>query len=429
MRVLKRALIPVLASLAMLGGALVGAASVEAQSVSSAAPAAKPSKPVKKAAAAQASISAEGADAATSTTGKSAQGKGGASPAGGQSIAVLINDEPITGYEIEQRAAFIALQSGQGGADLKAKAEARWKQIIKDPSTNERFKELLKKNNVRSQEEARALQTKFVKELQQNMLEQLRREARVGAVAGSRTKAQTELIDERLKLQAAKSLNISVDEPEVERILTGMAERNKLTLDQFGTHMKSLGVDINTIRGKFKAEMVWREVIRRRFGFQVSITERDVDRFVANAPKSDDEVELQVSRITLPLPAKADQQVIGRRIGEANTLAGSFSGCPSMSSMAVSLAGARFEDLGTRKPSTIPEPTRSLLLNATEGELLPPSVSGGGVELWALCSRKVLKADKAQRENAENELRQKEFEVLAQKLLKDLRQDAAIEYR
>ena len=33
------------------------------------------------------------------------------------------------------------------------------------------------------------------------------------------------------------------------------------------------------------------------------------------------------------------------------------------------------------------------------------------------------------RESAQNELRQKEFEVLAQKALKDLRQDAAIEIR
>ena len=53
----------------------------------------------------------------------------------------------------------------------------------------------------------------------------------------------------------------------------------------------------------------------------------------------------------------------------------------------------------------------------------------GGVELWALCGRKAPSGETSVRESAQNELRQKEFEVLAQKHLKDLRQDASIEIR
>ena len=79
--------------------------------------------------------------------------------------------------------------------------------------------------------------------------------------------------------------------------------------------------------------------------------------------------------------------------------------------MAAAATGARFEDMGSRKPSTIPEPTRTLLLNATEGSLLPSSIGDAGIELWALCGRKA--GDDATRETAQNELRQKEFDVLA----------------
>ena len=61
--------------------------------------------------------------------------------------------------------------------------------------------------------------------------------------------------------------------------------------------------------------------------------------------------------------------------------------------------------------------------------MLPPTVSAVGIELWAVCGRKVVTANDQKRESAENELRQKEFELLAKKHLKDLRQDAAIEYR
>lgn len=345
---------------------------------------------------------------------------------GGQSIAVLVNDEPITAYEIEQRAAFLALQGGGGGEDMKAKAEARWKSIVQDPNTNKRFQDLLRKNNVTTQEEARALQTKFVKDLQANMMAQLKREARSSALAGSKGKAREELIEEKLKLQEAKRLNAVADEQEITRVLSGIAERNKMTLEQFGQHMKGMGVDINTMKARFRAEMSWREVVRRRFGHLVAITERDVDAFVANTGMAvPSDLELQVQRITLPLPGAVDQAVIAQRIAEADTLARQYSGCASLPALAAS-AGAKHEDLGARKPSTIPEPTRSLLLNARDGDLLPASVSQSGVELWALCGRK---AETSMRENAQAELRQKEFEVLAQKHLKDLRQDAAIEIR
>src|SRR5438046_1500515 len=97
-------------------------------------------------------------------------------PKGGQAIAVLVNDEPITAYEIEQRAAFLANSEGGSAAELKAKAEARCAQITKDPKINERFQQLLREKNVRSREEAQALQAEFVKNLQHEMIEQLKRE-------------------------------------------------------------------------------------------------------------------------------------------------------------------------------------------------------------------------------------------------------------
>lgn len=348
-------------------------------------------------------------------------------PKNGQGIAVLVNDEPITGYEIEQRAAFLALQGGPNPSSMKAKAEARWKSIVKDPNTNKRFQAFLRKNNVQTQEEARALQEKFVKQLQQNMMAQIRREARSAALAGARDKAQEELIEEKLKLQEAKKQNVVAEESEVDRIVGGIAERNNMTLEQFGEHMKKMGVDINTMKARFRAEISWREVIRRRFGHMVAITDRDVDRLVANASTGDADMELQVRRITLPFTSAVDQSVIARRIAEADALATRFTNCDSMPALAATATGAKYEDLGSRKSSTIPEPTRTLLMNATEGDLLPSSVGESGIELWALCGRKA--ADAATRETAQNELRQREFNVLAQRHLKDLQQDAAIEIR
>ena len=46
-----------------------------------------------------------------------------------------------------------------------------------------------------------------------------------------------------------------------------------------------------------------------------------------------------------------------------------------------------------------------------------------------MCGRRAVKGDDKQRENAMDELQQKEFEIVAKRHLRDLRQDAHIEYR
>ncbi len=383
---------------------------------------AKP-KPAKAAPAVKNSAAASGKTAAAGSTGAGSKPKGG-----NQSIVALINDEPITVYEVEQRAAFIALSSGAGG-DMKAKAEARWKQIIKDPATSTKFQELLKAKNVQTKEEAQALQTTFVKGLQSNMVEQLRRETRTGAVAGSRAKAQDELIDEKIKLQEAKKLSALASDEDVNVLIRSIAERNKMNEQQFGAHMKGMGVDIQTMRARFLAEISWREVVRRRFGNQVAVTGRDVDKLVAANPGGEEEVELTLQRISLPTPAKADQKMLAQRLGEGQTMAAKFTTCADFKNLAAQTGGARFEDLGSRRPSTIPEPTRTMLLNTQDGNMLPPAVGANGVELWAVCGRKTVSGNGQKREEAENELKVKEFEILAKKHLKDLRQDAAIEFR
>ena len=46
-----------------------------------------------------------------------------------------------------------------------------------------------------------------------------------------------------------------------------------------------------------------------------------------------------------------------------------------------------------------------------------------------MCGRRPIKADEKEREKAQEELAQKEFEIVGKRYLRDLRQDAHIEFR
>jgi peptidyl-prolyl cis-trans isomerase SurA len=387
------------------------------------APAAAPAKPKAKPAAGPEGDAKSAAikPGGTATTGRLT---------GAQSIAVLVNDEPITGYEIQQRQRLM----GMGNANIGERAQANFKSMIKAKSTNDRLKAILEKtvkeNEGKSRDEIIAIfekrKTEFAKTLQQEAVEK----ARQSVMPGIRKEALEELIDERLKLQEAKKLNVVASDEEVDKIMASIAEKNKMTAAEFQVHLKKMGADAGVMRQRFRANMSWQEVVRRKFGAQIAVNDRDVDRIVANAPGTGgDGVELQLQRIVLPIPSGVNQTIIAQRMADGEKLALNGGGCAQMSASAATVAGARFDNLGGRLPSAIPEPTRSLLLAARDGELLPPTVGTEGVEIWAVCSRKAVAADLERRQSVQAELRQKEFEVLAKKHLKDLRQDAAIEYR
>lgn len=348
-----------------------------------------------------------------------------------QTIAILVNDEPITAYEIQQRTAFLAMQSSGGGPDLKSKAEARWKEIIKNPKLNDELQALIRQRNVKSQEEAQAVQKEFVIKLQKNMIDQLQRESRAAMLPKFRKEAQEELIEERLKLQEAKRVGIDISDDEVKRVMKGIAERNKMTEEQFTQQIKGSGVEIATMRDRMKAQFAWREVVRKRGQMLISINDRDVERMLSSSANEagEDTIELQVQRITLLTPAPMDQTAMARRYAEADALRRKFGGCNSMPGLAKEASEAKYEDLKYIKPSTVPEPTRSMLLSAKDGDMLPPATAASGVEIYAVCARRPIKTDEKTREKAMEELAAKEFEALAKRYLRDLRQDAHIEFR
>lgn len=356
-------------------------------------------------------------------------GEARALSASAQSIAVLVNDEPITGYEIQQRQRMIGLST-----DIQGQAAANFKRLLQNPSTTERLKaildETIKANRNKTKEQIIAIFEERKKQYALSLQKQAVESARASMLPSLRKAALDELIDEKLKLQEAKRLNLLAGDDEANMMVKNIAERNKMTEAQFAQHLKSMGADISAMRERFRANISWHQVIRRRFGHQITVTERDIDRIVASAQSDDDAlVELELQRITLAVPGKLDQKVVAQRIQEAEALRRKANGCKGGQALAASIKDARFEALGRRKASAIAEPTRSLLLSAKDGEMLPPSVGQGGVELWAVCSRTTMTADLEKRTAAQEELRQKEFEVLAQRHLKDLRQDAHIEYR
>lgn len=342
-----------------------------------------------------------------------------------RSIAALVNDEPITGYEIDQRAMMLS------GTNVQAQAKANFQAIVKNPKTSEHLRQILqetaRENQGKSREEIIAIFERRKKEYGMSLQRQAFEMARASALPAMKKQALEELIDDRLKTQEAKKQGVTIEDADVDRIVKSIAERNKMTVEQF---TKQIGGSLEPIKSRIRATLSWNEVVRRKFAPLINVSNRDVDKLIASSTLAgDDDVELKVQRIRIAMPAKLEEHGVAMRIQEADKIRQKYTGCQSTAAAAMGVAGARFEDLGKRKVSTIPEPTRTLLVNAADGEMLPPAVNDGAIELWVVCGRSTVNATEAKRDQAEGQLKQREFELMAKRYLKDLREDAHIEYR
>ncbi|MFN3822835.1 MAG: peptidylprolyl isomerase [Pseudorhodobacter sp.] len=90
------------------------------------------------------------------------------------------------------------------------------------------------------------------------------------------------LVDDRLRLTAAKSMGMSVSPDQVLAGMEEFASRANLTAEQFIAALGQGGVSAQTFRDFVEAGLLWREVVRARFGPGVQITEVEVDRALSS---------------------------------------------------------------------------------------------------------------------------------------------------
>lgn len=346
----------------------------------------------------------------------------------GTSIVVLVNDDPITEYEVSQRARLMSF-----GADIRGAAQSAFQSLIKRPSTNARLKQILQEtveeNRGKSRDVILSIFERRKKAFAMTLQKQAVESARSGALSSYRKKAIDELVEERLKLLEAKRLKMAPSKRELDGAIAELAKRNKTDVKGFAERMSKMGVDFMTMREKVRAQLAWSRVVQSRFARLISINQRDIDQELASQTDNTNSIKMHLQRITLSLPENVTQSNIAQRIAQAEAMQQRFKDCKSSKALAQSVSGATFEDLGTRQVDSIPEPTRTLLINARDGQMVPPSTTVRGVETYAVCSRSVVRDTMQDRAKARAMLQRKEFDILARRHLMDLKRDGHIEYR
>ena len=92
------------------------------------------------------------------------------------------------------------------------------------------------------------------------------------------------MVMDEIQLQMAHRAKLSVDDTELNRQLRSIAESNNMTLDQFADAVEADGITLADVREDVRREMLMRQVQQRQISQRVTVSDRDVERFLSQQP-------------------------------------------------------------------------------------------------------------------------------------------------
>jgi peptidyl-prolyl cis-trans isomerase SurA len=301
------------------------------------------------------------------------------------------------------------------------------KAILTGDSIKERFRQMMIAANPHSQAEAEQAAEKIKKQL----LEDAKNRVLSDGGGGGRKAAIDSLIEDKLKLQEAKKLDIKVSDTEVEQSLAqraagGAAEGKKPDLSEFYKQFETDGINRKTIQDIIRAQLAWGAVIRKRYGPQLASLFSALPNTDEKPSESDIQFDVRVLRLSV---ASTDQKAVSQRIIEAENLKEKFTSCAQLPNEAKLVSDATVRSIEKAKLASFPKDVQPLIQKASEGQMTPPVLVGSAIESYAIC-RKGLAA-KATKAAAEQKLdvRQQEYERFSRRYLQELKQAASIDYR
>ncbi|GHE20693.1 SurA N-terminal domain-containing protein [Halomonas urumqiensis] len=102
------------------------------------------------------------------------------------------------------------------------------------------------------------------------------------------------MIVEEVQMQMAREAGLSVDDTELNRQVRAIAENNGMTLEQFADALEADGLALSSVREEIRRELVLRELHQRQIGGRVSLSDREVERFMQQENVSREEAQQAV---------------------------------------------------------------------------------------------------------------------------------------
>jgi peptidyl-prolyl cis-trans isomerase SurA len=109
------------------------------------------------------------------------------------------------------------------------------------------------------------------------------------------------LVDEKLQMQEANRVEITIEKDEIEERMELLAKQDNRTLDGIKTFLKEKSIEEETLQAQIQAELAWNQFVRRSFSGRIKVGDGEIDEQFEKAMKAVNQTRYLVSEILLNL--------------------------------------------------------------------------------------------------------------------------------
>jgi peptidyl-prolyl cis-trans isomerase SurA len=209
-----------------------------------------------------------------------------------------------------------------------------------------------------------------------------------------RQQVLSNLIDETLQIQAAKTEEIEITDADVDKTVQRVAANVKQTPDQMAEYLKSRGSSIRSIRRQITGEIAWRRLQSKKIESGINVGDEEVKAVIDKLTASKGAEEFRVGEIFISANSSNEQQSAAnaQKVFAALQQGGSFVGYARQFSEASTAAVGG--DLGWVRPEQLPDALATVVRQMRPGMISQPIKVPGGYSIIAVQdTRKILTAD------------------------------------
>jgi peptidyl-prolyl cis-trans isomerase SurA len=248
----------------------------------------------------------------------------------------------------------------------------------------------------------------------------------------TRQKALDELINEQLKIQEAKKLKIEVTDAQVNASLAQIAQRSKLPPEEFIKAIGARGVEPKTLQDRLRAELAWQNIVRFRARSAMNIREPDIIEALKKKGKDPDTIksfEYSIMQAMVFAPRGSSPAALADSRRKAEAFRASIKGCDTAKQRAQAFTDAAVREPVRRNGNEISGALADLLEKTPVGGTTAVQQAASGFEFMIVCEKKPISGSDGAKAQMRNELMAKEASNASERMLRELRQKATIDYR
>lgn len=247
----------------------------------------------------------------------------------------------------------------------------------------------------------------------------------------SRQQVLEELIEDRIKAQAAAKYNISPSDAQVDERFALIGARSQLSPQGLTQALAANGIQASALKARIRSDLAWLELTRARFrGSATQVREADIVTMLEKKGASTrGSVELTLLPVLFVIPRDSAATLGSIRVREAEAMRSRINSCENAEEMARSLKEVVVRDRLVRTTADLSPVLRQAISKTPVGKALPPERSAQGIDLYVVCAKKEIEGDSPERRDARDQIVSEQLDAEAKRYLRELRSKAAVDIR